>query len=187
LRPHTLSVIFPTPAVAKANMKVTRFFFIIIALLAGQSRSEDLPTSNLVFLVDKSLSKDRTFIVMDDEKRVIDKIPWFKERSDLYRGYIVAQKEYRVDLLGPIRSVTITTQNDQTTYLRISPYFSDNGTNGVQITSWSGSPGKAVEKIITDLKESGFGEDIKPVKLGITGKTIQFFPDAPWPVPPPPK
>lgn len=131
----------------------------------------------------QDLSKDNKFVVENAGKKYAKE--WIKEDSDFYWNLIVDPKEYKIDIPGPIRSVTITTTQGQSTYLRISPYRAEGGISGIQITSWTGPAGKAVEDTIDYLAKGGFKEDILPANLAIKGEAIRFYPDAPWPIPPP--
>src|ERR1700677_2512061 len=118
----------------------------LITLGVMSSDAQEKMSSNLIFLVDKSLSKDKTFVIKSD-KYAVEK-PWFKEDADFYYNIIVAQKQYKINIPGPISSVTITTTSDHPTYLRLSPYRVDGALSGVQVTSWSGRPDAEVEKTV---------------------------------------
>lgn len=148
------------------------------------SSAQDKATSNLIFILDKSLSKDNKFIIKTDAG-VLTK-SWANQDADLYWNIIVEPKQYRISLPTSINDVSITTTSDLPTYFRIAPYDVDGTISGVQITSWTGKAGAAVDKTVEYLQKNGFADDLIPRRLGVYGNTIALFPDAPWALPPPP-
>ena len=50
----------------------------------------------------------------------------------------------------------MTTIENETTFLRVSPYRSEDKILGIQVASWNGLPGISVEKTVEFLQSNGF-------------------------------
>lgn len=115
------------------------FFFFVSA-----TGAEDQSSSNLVFVIDKSLVAGRSILFKDEHNEIIDKVPWFKQDSDFYRNFILSRKRYTINLPEGWPSVVVTTKPGQPTYLRLSPQPLGGGIVARQITTWNGPPGPKV-------------------------------------------
>jgi hypothetical protein len=166
-------------------LKVCRLLCAIFLCVAS-ARAQEKEMSNLVFIIEQPLSNNK-FAFEDAKKQSLLIVDWRKRDVDFYKNFIVEPMEYQIDLAGLAPSVTLNTYPGQSTYLRLAAYRLADKIVGFQLTSWTGVPDKAIEETIKNLKLHGFEGDTVPTRLDLTGNVIRLFPDAPWPIPPPPR
>jgi hypothetical protein len=162
------------------------FAFIVLEVGSIMPTVSEDSQSSLVLFVASEPSDSKVLLVKDPNGKVVDHFEWLKGLP-AYREFILPPKNYRLIFPGPIKSIDVGTSSGVTTFVQYA-FTTENGAQGVQITSWRGEPNATITKAISELR--GFKADLEAVRLalGPEGTEIILSTDPPWPNPfdPPP-
>jgi hypothetical protein len=134
------------------------------------------------------LSSGRLITLANEKQEIIKKFDWSKRKDPFFANIVLPEHEYTIHLPGRGESVQLPVVNNDTTFLQVDQYKTDNGEIGIQIRTWAGTPNNAVQEAVKALKESGDTAALEPIKLESIGYSFYFNTAPPWTIPPrPPK
>ena len=137
--------------------------------------------STLILFVASEPTEPTDLLVKDTNGKLLDQFKWIKGLP-AYREFVLPPKEYTIIIPGPIRSIRVGTSGDTQTFVQYA-FTTENGEQGVQITSWRGKPSATITKAVSELRDAK--ADLEPVKLdwAPTTSEILLSTDPPWPNP----